>query len=275
MLKRIGIRMTQDFSKKSQLPVTVTLIVLNEEKNLGRALESVQWAKEILVVDAGSTDKTESIASRWGARFLKNPWAGYGQQKNFAHQSATQDWVLNIDADERVTDELYQEIRAVLQSPEPPVKGYAIPRKTFFLGRWIRHGGWYPNYLNRLSLRSHSRWSEPPVHESLLIEGEVRRLKEPLLHYSFHSIHDQAQTNLKFSLLGGQKLLHQGRQPSLLLLILKPIGKFLETYLWKRGFLDGWSGLIISVNASYSVFLKFAYLFESRIRTQSKEGDSQ
>jgi glycosyltransferase involved in cell wall biosynthesis len=249
-------------------PVSVTIITLNEESNLPRTLASLKWADEVIVVDSGSTDRTVEIAKQFGAKTLHNSWRGYGQQKNFAQNQATHNWVLNIDADEVVTPELAREVRQTIDKAidqNPATHGYSMPRKTFYLGRWIKHGGWYPNYLMRLADKRFATWTEPSVHEELQVEGEVGRLAEPILHYAFSSIQDQILTNLRFSTLGSQDLKRIGQRPSLKKLIFKPIGKFFETYLLKGGFRDGLAGLIISVNAAHSMFLKYAYLLEARI----------
>jgi glycosyltransferase involved in cell wall biosynthesis len=245
-------------------PISVTIITLNEESNLPRTLASLKWAEEVIVVDSGSTDRTVEIAKQFGAKTLHNSWRGYGQQKNFAQRQATHNWVLNVDADEVVSPELAQEIRQTVESA-PAFYGFQMPRKTFYLGRWIKHGGWYPNYLVRLSDKRFAAWTEPSVHEELQVQGEVGRLQEPILHYAFSSIQDQILTNLRFSTLGSQDLKRIGQRPSLRKLIFKPIGKFFETYLLKGGFRDGLAGLIISVNAAHSMFLKYAYLLEARI----------
>ena len=248
----------------AKTPISVTIITLNEESNLPRTLASLAWADEIIVVDSGSTDRTVEIAKQLGAKTLHNSWRGYGQQKNFAQRQATHDWILNVDADEVVSPELAQEIQRTIEN-SPVTHGYEMPRKTFYLGRWIKHGGWYPNYLVRLCDKRYAAWTEPSVHEELEVEGGVGRLEEPLLHYAFSSIQDQILTNLRFSALGSQDLKRIGQRPSLKKLILKPIGKFLETYLLKGGFRDGLAGFIISVNAAHSMFLKYAYLLEARI----------
>jgi glycosyltransferase involved in cell wall biosynthesis len=251
--------------------ITVTIIALNEQAKIGDAISSVSWADEVVVVDSGSTDQTREIATRLGAKVLFHAWEGYGQQKNFAQDQASHDWVLNIDADEVVSTELKQEIFAFFEqcpTDSGQVGGFEMPRKTFYLGRWIRHGGWYPNYLVRLANRQKARWSEPNVHEELRVRGRVERLKSPLLHDPFNSISDQILTNLSFSRLGSLDLKSKGQKPSLIRLVLKPIGKFLETYFLKRGFLDGLPGFIISVNAAHSIFLKYAYLMETELRTE-------
>jgi glycosyltransferase involved in cell wall biosynthesis len=256
---------------QSRQPVSVTIITLNEEAHIRRAIESVQWAQEIIVVDSGSTDRTREIAESLGAKVIYNKWQGYGRQKNFAQSQTSFDWVLNLDADEVVSSECRDEILAQLDrisTQRGSTRGFYLPRKTFYLNRWIKYGGWYPNYLLRLADRRYSSWSEPHVHEQLLVHGETQHLRAPLLHFSFSSIEEQIHTNLKFSRLGFQDLLRRGKKPSLIKLIVKPIGKFIETYFLKRGLLDGLPGFIISVNAAHSMFLKYAYLFESRIRNE-------
>lgn len=250
-------------------PVSVTVITLNEERHLREALQSVAWAAEVIVVDSGSTDQTVAIAKQCGARVFHNPWPGYGQQKNFAQSQATQPWVLNIDADERVSPALAQEIQRTLQE-HPEAAGFQMPRRTYYLGRWIRHGGWYPNVLRRMTRKDKGRWTEPAVHEDLIVEGPVIELKEALDHYAFSSIEEQILTNLRYSRLGSQNLQRRGHRPSLLKLLLKPWGKFLETYFIKLGILDGLPGFLISVNAAHSIFLKYAYPFESRIARASE-----
>ncbi len=261
----------------SRPPLTVTIITLNEEENILRAMQSVSWAEEILVIDSGSTDRTIELAKSSvvsaTVRVMNNPWPGYGQQKNFAQKQASHDWVLNIDADEEISHELRQEIETQLgalgtsgSTGKPEVQGFFFPRKTFYLGKWIRHGGWYPNHLIRLVNRKFAFWTEPHVHEELQVTGKVRGLKNALHHFAFYSIHDQILTNLKFSRLGSEALKQIGQQPSLRRLLMKPVGKFLETYLIKGGFLDGLPGFIISINASHSMFLKYAYLSEEQIR---------
>ncbi len=257
----------------SKTPISVTIISLNEEKKIAAAIESVSWADEVLVVDSGSIDRTCELAKSLGAKVIHNSWRGYGQQKNFAQAHASHDWILNLDADERVSDALASEIQAVIsQSGDDPHLPtlFFMPRKTYYLGKWVQHGGWYPNTIARFANRKFARWSEPSVHEALQLvnptNGKLGYLQNPLEHFAFDSIEDQVLTNLRYSRLGSQDLIERGHTPSLFRLLLKPAGKFLETYVLKQGFRDGMKGLIISANAAHSVFLKYAYLFEARIR---------
>ncbi len=255
-------------------PITVTIITLNEEKTIASAIQSVQWADEILIVDSGSTDQTVEIAKKLGARVIYNPWPGYGKQKNFAQNQAQNDWVLNIDGDERIPPELAAEIQSTLRQVTTKTLGFedlcamSFPRKTFYLGRWIRHGGWYPNVLTRLGNRKTCQWSEPQVHEELVVQGRTLRLQNALEHFGFPSIHHQILTNLRFSKLGSEDLHRRGASGGLLKLLLKPLGKFIETFFLKFGFLDGLPGFIISINAAHSMFLKHAFLLEPKIRNK-------
>jgi glycosyltransferase involved in cell wall biosynthesis len=268
---------------KLQRPsLSVTVITRNEEENLPRFFESLRdWADEVVVVDSASTDRTVAIAQQNGARVVQNEFVGYGHQKNFAQNLATHSWVLNLDADECVTPALKEEVdrflieQSLLPSPKYPLA--AVPRKTAYLGRWILHGGWYPNYLVRLARKDFARWTEPAVHEALEpLPGkrvQAHTLKNPILHYTFKNITDQILTNLKYSRRGYEDLVRAGKKPSLLRLVLKPIGKFLETYIIKQGFRDGIPGFIISVNAAHSMFLRQAYFFETDLPPHRRGGE--
>ncbi|MGZ3649593.1 MAG: glycosyltransferase family 2 protein [Bdellovibrionota bacterium] len=241
-------------------PLSVVIITLNEEANIARSVASAAWAQEVVVVDSGSRDRTREIAAAEGAKVLQHGWEGYGQQKNWALAQTTQPWVLFLDADEEITSELRDEIKAFVTASGRGFKGAHFPRKTWFLGRWILHGGWYPNRLVRLVNREGARWTEPSVHESLEAGGPVFALNADLLHYTFRNVGDNVLTNVRFSRLGAAVARQRGERGSLLRILFKPIGKFLETYLWKRGFLDGFPGFVISVNAAHSIFLKYVEL---------------
>jgi glycosyltransferase involved in cell wall biosynthesis len=246
-------------------PLSAVIITLNEEHNIARSVRScAAWAAETIVADSGSKDRTREIAAECGARVLQHPWEGYGQQKNWAMSQATQPWVLFVDADEEVTPELAAEITAFVNAAGvvegEAYRGAQFPRKTWFLGRWIMHGGWYPNRLVRLALREAAHWSEPSVHEALEINGPVRAMRSDMLHYTFRTVGDNVMTNVRFSRLGAAVAKRRGERGSLVRIVLKPLGKFLETYVWKRGFLDGFPGFVISINAAHSIFLKYVEL---------------
>jgi len=250
----------------SRPPLSVVIITLNEEHNIARCIKSLRWAEEILVMDSHSTDRTRGIAEELGARVENKDWMGYGQQKNYASSLVKHDWIFYIDADEECGIGLQKEIEdflgknGVMQGTQ--YWGASFPRKTFFLGRWIMHGGWYPNILTRLSHKKYGYWTEPAVHEALeLSEGPIYRMKNDLLHYTFRDVGDQVITNVKFSRLGAKVAKNKGEKRSIGKIFCKPIGKFLETYFWKLGFLDGLPGLVISINAAHSIFMKYVELY--------------
>lgn len=249
--------------------ISATVITLNEERDIARCLKSLSFADEIIVVDSGSTDKTVEIAKAMGAIVVPEPWRGYGAQKNFAMSLAKGEWVLNLDADEEVTKELRDEIFRKIKSRDQ-TNGYAIARKTYYLGKWIRFGGWYPNYVTRLVRKQKARWTEPNVHEELVCEGPVRRLENPMLHYTFEDITDQVRTNIRYARQGALDLYAKGTTPSRMKLFTKPLGKFFSTYFLKKGCLDGLPGFVISINAAHSIFLKYAYLLEMDLRNEDE-----
>lgn len=246
--------------------ISVVIITKNEEHNIERAINSVLWANEILVVDSESTDQTCAIAEKAGARVIKHSWPGYGQQKNFALKQVKFDWVLSLDADEEITPESKTEIeQAIGRAESEGITGFYLPRKTFYMGKWIRYGGWYPNYLVRLGRRDSGEWTTPPVHESWETKGPRSHLHYPILHYTFDDIEDQVITNVRYAGLGAESCYNRRVKPNLFKLIFKPLWKFLQTYFLKRGILDGLPGLIISLNAAHSQFLKYAFLYEKTL----------
>lgn len=250
--------------------LSATVIALNEEKDLPRCLESLGFADEIVVIDSGSTDRTVEIARAKGARVITEPWRGYGAQKNLAMRHATHPWVLNVDADEVVTPELRDEILREISLTQAAA-GYMVARKTFYLGRWIRHGGWYPNYVTRLARKDRCLWSEPWVHEALQVDGDVRKLRAPLLHYTFSGVADQVRTNVRYAAQGALELRARGAKPSVARLVTKPLVKFIEAYFLKLGLLDGLPGFIIAMNAAHSVFMKESFLFDPSLEEQARE----
>lgn len=257
----------------ARLGISVTIITLNEEKNVRRAIMSALWADEVVVIDSGSTDRTVEIAKSLGAQVEVRPWQGYGPQKNYAQSVAKGPWVLSLDADEEIPEGLAHEIREAVKGaehdPTRGPRGFWIPRKTWYLGRWIMHGGWYPSAMVRLARKDSSRWTTPEVHERLEVTGPVSWLASPIHHFTFVDITDQVQTNLRYSRLGNRELRKNGAGPSFFKMLLKPVGKFLETYVVKLGILDGIPGLIISINAAHSIFLKYAYFYEDQPKETS------
>lgn len=241
--------------------LAAVVITKNEEKNIVRCLESLRFCDEIIVVDAESNDQTVYLAKQLNAKVFSVPWKGYVEQRNYANSLTKADWILSIDADEEVTAELRQEI-VEKTNLNDGVVAYSLPRKTMHSGRWIRWGGWYPNRLTRLFKKDDGAWVGGELHEYWKANGKQGELKEDLIHYSFTDIFDQVHRNNRYSSLGALTLQKSGRPFSSVRLLTKPLSKFLETYLLKCGFLDGYRGFIISVSAAYSVFLKWAKLWE-------------
>ena len=241
--------------------LTVTVITHNEAHHLGEALESVSWADEIIVIDSESTDETVAAARRYTAHVEVRPWAGYGTQKNYAHDRASNDWILSIDADERVTPQLAGEIRALLETG-PKAAGYRISRVSHYLGRWIRSTDWYPDYHVRLYDRRAARWSEHKVHESIECRGRVETLRGELLHYPYHDISEHLAKIDRYTTLVAEQWAAEGKRTSALAAFVYPRLAFLRNYILRRGFLDGHTGLLVSMLNSYYVFLKYAKLYE-------------
>ncbi len=244
----------------AKLPLSLIIITLNEEKSIKDCIESVPFASDIVVLDSFSKDKTKELAAICGARVFDQEWLGYGPQKIKATELAKYDWVLSLDADERLSPESQVEIQNVF-SKLTPETGYQLPRLSYFLGRWIRHGGWYPDYQLRLFNRRHSGWSDSPIHEHVVASSTLK-LKNPIRHFVFKSISQQVITNDKYSSLQAQQLKAQKIRFSLFKLMTKPWVKFIENYVFKLGFLDGMAGFIIAVGSGYSVFLKHAKQWE-------------
>lgn len=241
-------------------PLSLIVITLNAESHIARCLKSVPFASDVVVLDSGSTDRTVEIAEQLGARVFREGWRGYGPQKRRATELAKNDWILSLDADEALSEQSVAEVQALLQAP-PPAEAYAFARLSFHMGRWIRYGGWYPDWQTRLFDRRRANWSTAMLHEKIEA-SRVERLHAPLFHWVFKDLTDQVQANNRYSGLGCETLVGRGRKFSLFHLLTKPGVKFVETYVWKRGFLDGMPGFIIAVGAAYSVFLKWAKLWE-------------
>lgn len=259
--------------------VTATIITHNEAANIEAALTSLSFADEIVVVDSESTDDTVARARRFTDRVIVRPWPGYVAQKNFAAEQASHDWIFSLDADERVSAPLADEVRAALQAAPgtaaPPTApgtpapgttagaaGYRIPRVTFHLGRWFRSTDWYPDYQLRLYDRRRARWGGRLVHESVQADGPVAQLRGELLHYAYRDLAHHVATMDRYTTLAARQMFEDGRRAGWWDLALHPPAAFLRNYLLRGGFRDGVPGLIVSaMNARY-VGLKFAKLWE-------------
>ena len=252
------------------MKLTVTVITRNEAAHIGPALDSVAWADERVVIDSHSTDGTAEIARARGARVEIRDWPGYSDQKNYAAGVAAHDWILSIDADERVSPQLGAEIRALLDR-EPPARGYRMPRVTWYLGRWIRSTDWYPDYQLRLYDRRAARWNGRPVHESIELAGAPGALQHSLHHYAYRDIAHHLDTINRYTTLAAGQWHVEGRRATVLSAAVHANLAFLRNYVLRAGFKDGAAGFVVSLLNSYYVFLKFAKLWEQgrKARTQS------
>ena len=241
--------------------VSVTIITLNEAEHVGAAVESASWADEVIVVDSGSTDGTLDAARAKGATVSTRPWTGYVDQKNHAASLARHDWIFSLDADERIPEALAKELRGVL-SATPAFNGYRVPRVTFHLGRWFRTTDFYPDYQTRLYDRRHARWQGRHVHESVAVDGPSGQLASELEHFAYRDLRDHLDRINTYSTLAAKQMHESGRRATALDLLVHPPAAFLRNYVLRRGILDGTAGLTLSLVNSYSVFLKFAKLWE-------------
>jgi len=240
--------------------LSVVLITQNAAAQLADCLASVAFADEVLVVDSNSSDGTAELAARYGARVLQKEWLGFGRQKQFAVAQAANDWVLCLDADERVSAELAASVVRALQTPAAPV--YRMARRNRFLGRWLRHGEGYPDWSPRLFDRRQAHWSDDAVHEKVLYAGVAGTLSGDLLHESAEDIGRYLEKQNRYTTLAAEELYRRGRRTGFIQLALSPIARFVKFYLLRLGFLDGMPGLVhISVGCMNS-FMKYAKLAE-------------
>ncbi len=248
--------------------LTVTIITRDESANIAAALESVRWADEIIVVDSESTDNTATIARQFTDKVIVRPWPGYAAQKNFAADQARNDWILSLDADERVTPQLAERVRTLLSSG-PAAAGYRIPRVTFHFGRWIRSTDWYPDYQLRLYDRRRGRWAARYVHESVEITGPIEQLAGELQHYPYRDLEHHVQTMDRYTTLAARQMFEDGRRARWIDILITPRLTFFRNYILRGGFRDGMPGLVISAMNWYYVGLKFAKLWELTERVRA------
>ena len=250
------------------MKISATIITCNEAANIREACESVAWADEVLVVDSGSTDETRELAQACGARVLRREWPGFAAQKQFATDEAANDWVFSLDADERVSDELKASITKLgAQSESELADGYRIARRSFYQGRWIQGGGWYPDWQLRLFRKSRGRWAPRHIHESVKLHenARVEKLAGDILHYS---VSDAAQHHRmigeRYAPLAARQMLEEGRHTSVLKIATAAPSAFVRSYLLQGGFRDGVAGLTIASFAAHHAFLKHIMLWEKQ-----------
>lgn len=241
--------------------LSVIIICLNEQEKIGACLASVAWADEIVVCDSGSTDETLALCRQYTDRIYTDPWRGFGAHKNLALDRASHRWVLSLDADERVTPALERRIREILWGA-PEAVGYHIPRKNYFLGRWIRHGGWYPDYVLRLFRKARGRFRERAVHEAVEVEGPTAHLAEPLEHHTYDSITAYLVRMDRYSTLAAGEMQRAGVRFHGWDLVIRPLARAFKMYVPQRGYRDGIPGLALAGLYGAYTFSKYLKLWE-------------
>lgn len=242
--------------------ISIAIIAKNEVDRVGRLLKSAEFADQIVVVDSGSTDNTQALCEQMGAKVVFNKWPGYAAQKQFAMDYTTSEWILSLDADEEISGPLAEEIQQAIKNVGPEVSAFSMPRLSRYLGKWIKHGGWYPDRKVRLVRRGKGMWKGDGLHEKLIVNGKIEQLSEPILHHVYRNISDHVVTINRFSdIYAGERGSANGW--FVFAGAVHVLGKFAECYLWKLGFLDGIPGLVIAMNSAWYVFLKHAKAWES------------
>jgi glycosyltransferase involved in cell wall biosynthesis len=241
--------------------ISITIITHNEEDNIRDCLESVKWADEIIVVDSGSIDKTIEICREFTDKVFFNPWIGMKEQKQYAVEKASNTWIFSIDADERATEAIMQFIMQELKNPDHD--GYRFPRQNYFLGAWLKHGGWYPDHVLRLFRKDQGYFGGINPHDKVVIKsGKVRTLKIPIIHHTYKSISQYVTKQNMYSSISAKELFSSGKKVTPYIIPLKALWKFIETYFVKKGFLDGFRGFIVAMGATYSIFWKYLQIWE-------------
>ncbi len=243
-----------------KVPLSVVIVTKDEERNIEAALQSVSRFSEIIIIDDFSTDSTISIARKYTDNIFQIKWQGYARQKQSGIDKASMPWVLVLDADERVTEELADEIRTIIESSS--CNAFYIPRKNFFLGRWIRHGGWWPDYTLRLFRKDSAHMEQREVHEKIVAYGKTAYCKNPMEHYTYREISGYIKKMDVYSSLAATELHQKGVSARLYQLVLKPPVTFLRMFLFQQGFRDGFHGFVLAVLYSLYTFLKYLKLWE-------------
>ncbi|MBI4698866.1 MAG: glycosyltransferase family 2 protein [Nitrospirae bacterium] len=239
--------------------LSIAIITHNEEGNIRDALESVRWAEEIVVIDANSSDRTQDICREYTDKVYSFEWAGFSAQKNKAVSLTTQPWVFVLDADERFTDALKEEVTGLLGG-NPSMEGYYVSRKNYFAKKWIRHGGWWPDHTLRLFRREKGVFESREVHESVKVNGETGYLKNPIEHYTYKDIDDFLKRMQDYSTLSAKELYKKGRRANILDIVVRPVATFIRMYFLQLGMLDGFYGIILACLYSVYTFKKYSKL---------------
>lgn len=242
--------------------ISACVIAFNEERKIRRCLQSLTWCDEIIVVDSFSTDRTLEICREFTDRVYQHEWLGYVGQRNLVREMSNYPWILFLDSDEEVSPALRDEILAEFEQGTNDYVGYEFPRLVYYLGRWIRHGEWYPDVKLRLFKKEFGRTEGQEPHDRVSVNGAVKRLKNPVWHYTYDDITDHVNTLNRFSSIGAQqKFVHESpfRWTDL---FFRPMFRFIKGYILRRGFLDGSHGFVIALMSAYGAYLKYAKLWE-------------
>jgi glycosyltransferase involved in cell wall biosynthesis len=256
---------------ETKYPISAFVACQNEERNIEGCLRSVSWCNEIVVVDSFSTDRTVEIARRYTDTIFFRQWDGYRSQKNFGLQQTSNEWALLIDSDERVSTELAAEIQRVFDNDHGDTVGYYLPRRVYYLGKWINHSGWYPDYKLRLVRTDRARLGGIDPHETFLVDGPTRRLRGDLIHYTYRTISDQLRRMHRYAEIWAST--RRWRATDAVRMLMRPLAKFLKHYVVQAGVLDGFHGYVIASMSAYAVFLRYATLYDQWVRGSDEHYD--
>jgi glycosyltransferase involved in cell wall biosynthesis len=255
-----------------KLPISVYVLTFNNIRTIERCLKSLDWAEELVVVDSGSADGTYEICERYTDRVYRKDFQGHRDQYQYAADLTTREWIMFVDADEEVPPELAEEIGVRLKDGADGIDGFFVYRQTYYLGRWIRYGGWYPDGEIRLYRKDKGKW-EGGLHAKIEVAGNISALKKKYLHYTYRDISDQIQTIDKYSRIAAEDMVRSGETFSLFKLLFHPPFRFIKEYLLKMGFRDGLPGLIIVISTMFYVFIKYAKLWEIRMLKERRDDE--
>ena len=250
-------------------PISGVVICYNEEDSVARCLESLSWCDELVVVDSHSTDRTPEISSRYTERVISQEFLGYVKQKNFALDQAKHDWVVCLDADEALSEDLAREIRGAISTDAEGMVGFVLDRVTHFLGIWHDRGEWYPDLQLRVFRRSRGRWTGRDPHDRVVVAGKTRRLQGRLLHWNYRDLAEHVRTVDRFSAIQAKAMHAEGIRFRLVDLLVRPFHRFIKGYFFRQGFRKGIPGFMVSISTAYYVFMKYAKLWEIE---RSREG---
>jgi glycosyltransferase involved in cell wall biosynthesis len=253
-----------------KIPVSVYVLTTDNRRTIERCLKSLSWAEELVVVDSFSRDGTYEICKQYTGKTFQKKWVRHRDQYQYAADLTTQDWIMFVDADEEISPELAEEIGMALNGEGKQLDGYFVYRRTFYLGRWIRYGGWYPDGEIRLYRREKGRW-EGGLHAKLAVAGKIGTLKNQYLHYTYRDISDQIRTIDRYSKTAAKDMVDHAKSFRLAHLLFSPPFRFFKDYILKLGFLDGIPGLIIAASTAYYTFIKYAKLWEHEFLSRPED----